>query len=351
MNPDPGPPRPGIMPLPSIARPLLPLAAWAAAAASPAAPLWPPQSVQPADSLETLLAAAERHHYGGRLEAARESLARAERTARGGPDSTARLARVWVARGNLWLSQTTATNRGYPQADTAAARALALAERSGDSRLVADAAELSGRVLYARRINLGEGDYDAPLRHFERALALRRAARDTGGIVEGLFRVGLIHERKDEGERSIALYNEALRVAGSGYPLPRSYVARHVGYQHLRRGDLDRAMAYLRESHELRERIGFVLLRPPSVAALAEVYRRQGNYAEARAYAERSLAEAERLETSRFVVQALIALGEIDAATSRPEEARNRWRRAEALAGKIGYLSGAREARELLTGK
>ncbi|HEX6104082.1 MAG TPA: tetratricopeptide repeat protein [Gemmatimonadales bacterium] len=328
-------------------RPLLPLA-WSILAqpAVLSAQTARPQAVQSADPLDTLLETADRHHYAGRLDAARETLARAETAARGaGPGG---LARVWTARGLVWLSETTATNRGYPEADSAAARALELAERSGDSLLIADAAELAGRVLYSRRINLAEGDYDAPSRHFERALALRRAAADTGGIVDALFRVGLIHERKDEGDRAVALYQEGLRLAGSGYPLERSNLARHLGYQHLRRGDLDRALTYLQQSHDLREQAGFVLVRSPALASIGEVYRRKGDHARAREYVARALAEAERLEASRFVVQALIALGRIDSAAARLEQARQQWRRAETLAGEIGYVSGARQAREFL---
>lgn len=339
------------MPPSFIRHPLLLLAcAVLAQSAALSAQASPRQAAHGADSVDTLLETAERHHYAGRLDAARETLARAE-TAAHGAGGTARLARVWTARGLIWLSETTATNRGYPEADSAAARALELAERSGDSLLIADAAELAGRVLYSRRINLGEGDYDPPLRHFERALALRRAAADTGGMVEGLFRVGLIHERKGEGDRAVALYEEGIRLAGSEYPLERSYLARHLGYQHLRRGDLDRALTHLQQSHDLREQAGFVLVRSPALASIGEVYRRKGDHARARDYVARALAEAERLGSSRFVVQALIALGEIDAGTGRLEQARQHWRRAETLAGEIGYVSGVREAGELLAGQ
>ena len=332
---------------PPPARRLLCLAVGTAIAASPLRAGPPPTQAGPAgDSLVTLLQAAERAHYAGRLDAAHRALDRAERAARQAPDSIGRLARVWAARGLVWLSETTATNQGYAEADSAARHALALAERSGDSLLIAEGAELAGRVLYARRINLDEGGYEEPLRHYQRALSLRRAAGDTAGIVEGLFRVGLIHERQDEGERAVALYHEALALAGKGHPLPRSYLTRHLGYQHLRRDELDSALVRLRESHELRERVGFVLLRPPSLAALAEVYLRMERPAEARQHAEQALAEAERLRASRFVVQALITLGSVEAAASRREAARRHWRRAEAVAGGIGYVSGAREARE-----
>ncbi|HWB42878.1 MAG TPA: hypothetical protein VG500_16565 [Gemmatimonadales bacterium] len=80
------------------------------------------------------------------------------------------------------LSQTTATNSGYAEADSAAREAVRFARASEDSRLLADALELSGRVLYSCRINLAEGDYEEPLRLSTEALELRREAGDVRGI-------------------------------------------------------------------------------------------------------------------------------------------------------------------------
>jgi tetratricopeptide (TPR) repeat protein len=313
-------------------------------------PAQSPTTADPHGLSDTLLTVAERQHYAGRLDSARGTLAEAEAAAGSGTASAGRLARVWVSRGLVWLSQTTVSNRGYAEADSAAARALELAEKSGDSLLIADAAELTGRVLYSRRINLDQGDYDAPLRHFERALRLRRAGADTGGTVDALFRVGLIHERRGEGATAVELYEKGMRLAGSGYPLERSNLARHLGYQHLRAENLDRALSYLEESFDLRERAGAVLLRSPALASIGEVYRRKGDYSRARDYVSRALAEAERMGASRFVAQALLALGRIDEATGRPEQAREHWGRAERLAGEIGYVSGRQEAKELLAG-
>jgi threonine aldolase len=122
-----------------------------------------------ADSLELLLRSAARHHEHGRFADAHRTLAAA-------------LARAWTARGGVWLSQTTATNSGYAEADSAAREAVRFARASEDSRLLADALELSGRVLYSCRINLAEGDYEEPLRLSTEALELRREAGDVRGI-------------------------------------------------------------------------------------------------------------------------------------------------------------------------
>jgi tetratricopeptide (TPR) repeat protein len=107
-------------------------------------------------------------------------------------------------------------------------------------------------------------------------------------------------------------------------------------------------LRYLQESYDLREQAGAVALRSPALASIGDVYRRKGDYSRARDYGTRALAEAERLGASRFVVQALLALGEIEQATSRPDEARGHWQRAERLAGEIGYVSGVQNARERL---
>lgn len=300
----------------------------------------------PADSLAALLRAAEAHHYRGALADAHAALTLAESVARRPQPAPSRLARVWTARANVWISQTTATNTGYAEADSAAARALELAERSEEPRLIADAADVAGRVLYSRRINLAEGDYERPLSHFKRALELRRAAGDARGVLESMFRVGLIHERKDESAQAIAIYEAAMRLAGAGYPLERSNLARHLAYQHQGRGDLDRALELFTQSLELREQAGFALTRPSALASIGDLYRRKQDYPKALDYGRRALAEAERLRASRFIVGALISIGQTHAAAGEREPALEHLRRADSLADEIGYVSGARRARE-----
>ena len=297
----------------------------------------------PADTVGRLLRAAEVQHFRGELGEARATLDLADSAARRHCD-TAALARVWIARAGVWLSQTTATNTGYAEADSAAIHALGLAERSGNSSLVADATDLLGRTLYARAINLDQGDYDRPLAHFRRALDLRKAAGNTRGIVESMFRVGLIHERKDESERAIAIYEAAMRLAGDAYPLERSNLARHLAYQRQGQGDLDRAVELFDLSLALREEAGYVLTRPSALTSLGDAYRRRGDYVRALEYGSRALAEAERLAASRFVVGALISLGQTHGAMGDRAAALERLGQAESLAARIGYVSGVARA-------
>jgi tetratricopeptide (TPR) repeat protein len=319
--------------------------ALATAAALLCGPLHAQTARRPAsNTVDSLLRRAEAHHYRGALAQAHEMLASAADLA-GHRGDTSALARVWIARGNVWISQTTATNSGYDEADNAAATALRFAERAGDQRLLADATELMGRVLYSRKINLDEGDYEGPMLRFRRSLELREAAGDTRGVVESLFRVGLIHERRDESPQAIARYEEALGLAGDRFPLERSNLTRHLAYQRQGQGDLDGALRLFVESLQLRDRAGFVLTRPSALASIADLHRRKGDYDQALAYGGRALKEARRLQATRFEVGALISLGQTRAAAGETEAALELLDRAEALATRIGYVSGVERAR------
>jgi tetratricopeptide (TPR) repeat protein len=296
------------------------------------------------DSLDSLIRTAEAHHFRGALGEAHAALATADSMAMRRSEPTA-LARVWVTWAGIWISQTTATNAGYLEADSSAARALRYAEQARDPGLIAHATDLRGRALYSRKINLDEGDYDGPLAHFNRALELRKAAGDTGGVVESMFRVGLIHERKDESEQAVAIYEAAMRLAGDAYPLERSNLARHLAYQRQAQGDLDAALKWFLESLELRDRAGFKLTRPSALTSIADVYRHKGDYDRALAYGRRAMEEAERLGASRFVVGALISLGQTYGAAGDGSRALEQLRRADSLAASIGYVSGVQRAR------
>lgn len=299
-------------------------------------------------ALKALLAAAEDFHFQGRFRDAHETLAFAEKTALRGETDPGAHAKFWVARGNIYLSQTTAQNSGYPEAEAAAKRAIEFAEKSNGAWVIADAYELAGRIAYSRRINLGEGDYEAPLDYWQKSLTLRRKVNDTRGVIESLFRVGLIHERKDQSEKAIALYQEALRTAGEKFPLERSNAYRHLAYQRQGQGDFDTALRYFEQSLALREEAGFVLTRSPALNSIGDLYRRMKNYERALEYNQRAFDEAEKLGAPRFMVMALISIGETQAARGETARAIEHWRRAERLAGQIGYTSGRDQARDRL---
>jgi tetratricopeptide (TPR) repeat protein len=148
--------------------------------------------------------------------------------------------------------------------------------------------------------------------------------------------------------QAMALYEQAMRLAATSYPVERSNLARHLAYQHQRRGNLDRALELFRQSLALREKAGFELTRAPALNSIGDLYREIRDYGKALEYGSRALAEAERLGSRRFVVMALLSLGETNLALSRRETAIEQLRRAAAIAAEIGYTSGLQDARERL---
>ena len=165
-----------------------------------------------------------------------------------------------------------------------------------------------------------------------------------------MFRVGLIHERRDESARAVAIYEEAMRLAGTEYPLERSNLARHLAYQYQGRGELDRALVLFTQSFELREQAGFLLTLPSALTSIGDLHRRKGDYPRALEYGQRALVEAERLQAGRFVVGALISMGQTHIAAGRREPALEHLRRARSLAAEISYVSGVRRAEEEIVG-
>jgi tetratricopeptide (TPR) repeat protein len=165
-----------------------------------------------------------------------------------------------------------------------------------------------------------------------------------------MFRVGLIHERKDESAQAIAIYEEAMRMAGTRFPMERSNLARHLAYHRQGEGDLDRALELFTLSLELREQAGFLLTRPSALTSIGDLHRRRQDYPTALRFGRQALAEAERLGATRFVVGALISIGRTHGAAGEREAAVDNFRRARALAEKIGYVSGVEQAREAAAG-
>jgi len=88
-----------------------------------------------------------------------------------------------------------------------------------------------------------------------------------------------------------------------------------------------------------------VITRPSALTSLADAYRRKGNYGRALEYGRRALEDAERLAANRFAVGALISVGQTHAATGDRSAALEQLRRADSLAARIGYVSGATRAR------
>jgi hypothetical protein len=130
--------------------------------------------------------------------------------------------------------------------------------RSQDPRIVAELEQVTGEVLFWKKLVGGTGTWDEIERHFERARALRESAGDTRGLAESTFYRGLIAQFTAGDAR--AWFEKSLAIARTvDDPLLRSYPVRHLADLAESTGDLDTADRQHREALALRERAGDVL--------------------------------------------------------------------------------------------
>ena len=136
------------------------------------------------------------------------------------------------------------------------------------------------------------------LAYFERGLALRQQAADQRGIAESLFHVGLVYGviRRDH-QRALTYFRDSYELAQAvGDVVMASYAIRHIAFAQHADNDLPAARASLEESLRLREAAGFV----PGVAMAWLIL----------AYADADLGQrAAALEHLRRAKDIFVALG------------------------------------------
>lgn len=175
--------------------------------------------------------------------------------------------------------------------DDALARALDLAEPTGDDGLLGAVYDAQGFSIHATYL-AGDRAQEPPdeLELFERALTHRERVGDPRGVAESLFHVGLVYDviRRDY-DRARDYHQRAYDIAlEAGDQVTASYAIRHLGFAHLHADEVDRAEAALADSLRLREEAGFVPGIAFALMALAHVSRRKGNADGALAYLARS---------------------------------------------------------------
>jgi tetratricopeptide (TPR) repeat protein len=153
----------------------------------------------------------------------------------------------------------------YERSGTAATRALARAQSTGDMDLVAQAEHLFGHLEYA------VGDLDAARHRFAHSVEVFRALAIPWGIghaLSGMAEVALATGDADEAERLLDEASPALQETGPWFLSLGLYIRAIVA---LRRGSSDKVIAVVRESltriRDLQDKFAFVYTLVPLAAA------------------------------------------------------------------------------------
>jgi Tetratricopeptide repeat len=250
---------------------------------------------------DSLLDRAYREELAGRYGKAVDLLKSGVTALEGRPGGAGLAARLLGALG-LTLSQAVAYD-GFPRDGAIAMleRARRLADSTGEVSGLAAALTGIGWVHYWTAFDDTTGSWDLPRRYFEAADSIYRLLGDSVGITQGYFRLGLIHERKGRTDSMMAFYRTGEALARRrGYDLELSYLVRHLGgYFEEVTKQYDSALVYQRESLALRERTNF---RPGQVFALiaiGDLQRAAGRNQEARASYGEALHRAEQIGVRR----------------------------------------------------
>ncbi|WP_163513013.1 tetratricopeptide repeat protein [Fodinicola acaciae] len=148
--------------------------------------------------------------------------------------------------------------------------ALETGERDLD-QVEADLAMARGRLMHARFFQ-DRKENPRELELFERAARLYRQLGDPAREADAVFWAGTVHQviRKDTAA-SLPFFEKSRELAvKAGEDLVLSFAVRHLGFAALEAGELDEAESLLRQSLELRRKVGFERGIAPALLALAE---------------------------------------------------------------------------------
>ncbi|MDB4953773.1 MAG: hypothetical protein JWO36_1342, partial [Myxococcales bacterium] len=129
--------------------------------------------------------------------------------------------------------------------------------RSKDDRVAAELLQARGEVLYWRRLLGASKDWDEVRRQFALAAGLRDSIKDSRGIAETTFYLGLISQFTNDLPNAKRAFEASLALARNvDDPLLTSYPLRHLGALAEEAGDLDAARELYEESLALRVKSG-----------------------------------------------------------------------------------------------
>jgi tetratricopeptide (TPR) repeat protein len=128
---------------------------------------------------------------------------------------------------------------------------------SRDDRVAAELLQARGEVLYWRRLLGASTDWDEVRRPFALAARLRDSIKDTRGIAETTFYLGLISQFTNDLPNAKRAFVASLALARTvDDPLLTSYPLRHLGSLAEDAGDLEIARKLYEESLALRVKSG-----------------------------------------------------------------------------------------------
>lgn len=214
------------------------------------------------------------------------------------------------------------------QAHAYAEMAVAAAERSGDSGLLAMA-------LHARGVSLRFSDPDQARAHLRRSLDLYRRAGNRLGEARLLQTLGVLADEAGESEKAEGLFQEALAVAADlDVPRLQAICNDSLAIMAGRRGEHERSLELLNRARDLHARTGDRRAIVFTLNNLGDTYFELGRYDEARDVFIEGEALCKEIRTPNPCALLAFNYSELLLYDNRLEEALERIRTSEAYFGR-----------------
>src|SRR6266487_1100023 len=257
--------------------------------------------------------------------------------------------RLVLQYGKILVANYFLTNKDFDLAFATILEAKQLAEETQYEKGIADALNLIGQAHYNKTLNTGEGDYEQALAYFQQSLERREKLRDTRGISEALFNIGLTYERRNLYDKALEYYTDALQFAELyNHKLEKSYALRHLAGLAWDKDDLDAALNYALNSLALREEIGFRRYLPFSHLLVGDIYEARKDIENALIHYQNAQALAEEMGIKNALVFSLLALCDIQLAQQDVAQARENFTHAHELALELQIAYAINEASKRL---
>jgi tetratricopeptide (TPR) repeat protein len=298
--------------------------------------------------VDVLCRISEIYYYEGRLDDARQLLENNAQILKQPEFSRADAARFQLQRGKILYYKSSVDGSDYTASIAFLRETQKMVEAINDDHLKALAEDLVGRALYAQAFT--QGDFETPLKYFQRAFAIRQKLDDKQAVSESLFHLGLVYENKNDSTRedkqkAFEYYRQSLELAEKyGFKLEAAYAYRHLAGLYRENGELDKALDYFTKSFTLREEIGFRIFLAPAALTIGDVYMVKKDYAKAGEFYQKGLSLAEKIGGNRFIVMALLALGDAEQAKGISPKALDYFQRALKTAENAKNAEGAKAA-------
>lgn len=192
------------------------------------------------------------------------------------------------------------------ESEDALNRALIHAQSTDNSSLTGTIWDAKGFVLHAACLT-GSQDKEPEdeFTFLESGLRLRKEAKDTCGIAESLFHIGLLHrDIRHEHLQALPYFEEAYDLAQQTNDRTlTSYIVRHIAFAHHDAGNGELAYAAMTESLRLREEIGFAPDIALALHMMAYAEADYGDKSKSIAYLERAKCLFASVGSTKYVKQ------------------------------------------------